>query len=132
MGNQTTNSSELEAYGSRAFKSRFIGVYPVDRVPSKKMSIGQYAIVNLDKHNEPGTHWIGIVKHNENEYIIYDSFGRKSTKIIPILVKQLGKTNIEDTDYDAEQKVTEYNCGQRVLAAFHLYQKYGKSWLMAL
>ena len=64
------------------------------------------AIFNLDKRNQPGSHWCAVVK-DKRHYIIYDSFGRT----IPL--KQ--KNNIM-TDKDAEQDITEQNCGQRCIA----------------
>jgi hypothetical protein len=52
----------------------FQGVYPLDKIkPFKKRPIA--IIVNTDKSNEPGEHWVSIFidKNGSGEY--FDSFG---------------------------------------------------------
>lgn len=116
MGNKSTYDNELKTIGNKLFDNNFVGVYPSDKIPHLKPK--QFIIVNLDKSNQPGSHWIGIVKDKKG-LLIYDSFGRKSIKIIPSIYKQY--KNIVDTEYDKEQKVKEYNCGQRVLSFLMVY-----------
>lgn len=116
MGNKSTYDNELKTIGNKLFDNNFVGVYPSDKIPHLKPK--QFIIGNLDKSNQPGSHWIGIVKDKKG-LLIYDSFGRKSIKIIPSIYKQY--KNIVDTEYDKEQKVEEYNCGQRVLSFLMVY-----------
>ena len=103
-----------------AFGKDFIGVFAADRVPQIKH--GQMLISNLDESDQPGSHWIGVAKDKKG-LLIYDSFGRKSNKIIPHLYSQYEK--IIDTEYDKEQDEKEYNCGARALAFLMVYYKKG-------
>lgn len=56
----------------------FQGVYPVDMLPYSLMPRPSSIIVNLDPHNEPGSHWVAI-HFPKNEYrfaLFFDSYGR--------------------------------------------------------
>lgn len=116
VGNDITYDSELNSIGKKLFNNNFIGVFPSDKIPYLKPK--QFIVSNLDTSNQPGSHWIGIVKDKKG-LLIYDSFGRKSIKIIPSIYKKY--KNIIDTEYDKEQKVEENNCGQRTLAFLLVY-----------
>jgi Ulp1 family protease len=60
-------------------------------------------------------HWIALVKDVHNDRcLVYDSFGRTHTKIIPNL-RFSGNGRVVDTDRDPEQHPKETNCGQRCL-----------------
>ena len=84
------------------------------------------AIINLDEHDEPGSHWIAMVKHN-NDLLVYDSFGRKTTDILPNFNKE-----VIDTDYDAEQQINEDNCGARCVAFLNVYDKLGFEYALLI
>ena len=112
VGNKTTYSDDLLTVSKKLLGDKFIGVYASDEIP--KLKNDTYAILNLDKSSEPGSHWIAIYK-NEQETYVYDSFGRKNQKIIPSLTNS-GNGIIKDTDHDAEQKINEIDCGARSLA----------------
>ena len=113
VGNKTTYLQDLENQGKKLLAVKFSGVYPADKIPCLN-SIKKYAILNLDKSTEPGSHWVAIAKHN-NTTLLYDSFGRDHKKIIPALAKS-GNGKIINTDRDAEQDILETNCGARCLA----------------
>ena len=121
--NQTTMSSELENTGRSLLGQRFRGVYPSDRIP--KLNNHEMIIANLDKHGQPGSHWIALIEHNGKLHM-YDSFGRDYKKIIPNL-PQTGNGKVIMTEDDAEQDLngSELNCGQRCLAVLLLYKKKG-------
>ena len=52
-------------------KHVFRGVYPIDMLPNRQE--GAY-VINLDKHNEPGSHWVAVFDDgNRVEY--FDSYG---------------------------------------------------------
>lgn len=125
MGNQITYTNDLEKYGKYALGGRFQGVFSSDSL--KKLSVLKpYAIVNLDKSNQPGSHWIAIAYNNDEDdtITIYDSFGRNSKKIIPNIYSIYN--GIIDTDNDKEQRISEDNCGQRSLAWLMVYDKLGR------
>jgi len=120
-GNMETNTSELTKIGKKMFGGRFRGVYSSDRIPIMKNK--QYAIINLDDSTQGGSHWVSLIKEG-NKSLVYDSFGRKTYKILPELV-QSGNGIVLETENDAEQHHVEENCGQRSLAALKVYDKYG-------
>ena len=52
-------------------KAGFQGVFPIDLLPSRQP--GSY-VINLDKHDQPGSHWVAV--HDDGEKVEYfDSFG---------------------------------------------------------
>ena len=97
-----TTSSDLDEQGKKTFGSDWKGIYASDqKLPSEGL-----CIVNTDRSDQDGTHWLGI---NANLNLLYDSFGRSKSKVLP---QWTGK----ETDHDVEQKNKENNCGQRCLA----------------
>jgi len=114
--NGETTDTQLDKIGKGLFKQKFAGVFAADTIP-KSTSFG-YCIANLDNADQPGEHWVAIVKNN-GKYLVYDSFGRKTSDILPNL------ENVTDTDYDAEQFKHEENCGQRCLAWLLVYDQFG-------
>ncbi len=123
-GSKETNSTQLHKIGKRLFGKKFRGVFPSDMIP--KMKGGEYAIVNLQNQYQPGDHWVATVKSKGTTYV-YDSFGRKTFKILPELV-QSGNGVILETENDPEQDLNgtvEENCGQRSFAFLKVYDKYG-------
>lgn len=116
IGNDTTNNHLLNQICYKILKN-YKGCYPSDKIPSLKN--GECCIANLDKHNQPGSHWVAVVKEN-NKHYVYDSFGRSG-----ILNKKW-----ESTEDDAEQHIKEMNCGQRSITALIIYENHGlKSYL---
>ena len=104
IGNGSTSDVQLMDLCNKLFGSRFKGVFSID--DTFELKHGELAIFNLDKKNQPGSHWCGVVKHRKN-YIVYDSFGRD------IKLKQQKNIMTED---DPEQDINESNCGQRSVA----------------
>lgn len=97
-----TSSSELDNEGKMMFGSEWKGIFASDQ---KLPTEGLY-IVNTDRSNQEGTHWMSV---NSDLDLLYDSFGRSKSKVLP---QWKGK----ETDHDAEQNDKENNCGQRSLA----------------
>ena len=107
IGNKTTNNFELDDYCYKVFGNKYKGTHPLDKIP--KLKNNESCIFNLDKSNQSGSHWMGLYKHGKNN-IVYDSFGRKSKKLmIPL-------KNIKDTEYDPEQKIEQTDCGSRCVS----------------
>lgn len=120
-----TYLGELDSVGRKLFRTKFRGVFASDKIPPLN-NLTPYAILNLDKSGEPGTHWVAIAKsrHQDASYF-YDSFGRRHTKLIPNL-RVSGNGRIKDTELDKEQKIRETNCGQRCLAFLAIFNEYGE------
>jgi hypothetical protein len=116
LGSEDTYSNDLESTGKRMFKSKFVGVFPADQIPD--LAEGQYAIINLDFSDQPGSHWTAISMQNGGK-VFYDSFGRNHKRILPSLGRAI------DTESDAEQVKSENNCGPRSLAFLMVLDKMG-------
>ncbi len=115
LGNDSTYSDTLDKVSRKQLGKKFHGVYPSDRIP-QLTGIKPYAIINTDKSTSPGSHWIGVGYNDDDDYyMIYDSFGRKTNKIMPGFRASFNGTVLA-TDSDAEQRMKENNCGQRALA----------------
>lgn len=122
VGNRTTYSDHLHKSAARMLGHRFHGVYPSDEIP--RLSVKQpYAILNVDKSYQPGSHWVAVAKTPAG-VLVYDSYGRKTSKLIPSLSKS-GNGVVMDTEYDAEQTEEETNCGARVLAWLLVHDVWG-------
>ena len=52
---------------------RFYGVYSRDNLP-KKIKDGAY-VINLDEHDDTGTHWVSLFCKKNPEIVYFDSFG---------------------------------------------------------
>ena len=122
LGNKVTYSNDLHRVGKQLLGKDFIGVYPSDQIPMLKNK--QCCILNLDKSDQSGSHWIAVYRVGKTN-LTYDSFGRKSSKIIPSL------KNVVDADYDSEQMIEEEDCGSRSIA-FLLVCKYWRPELAKL
>ena len=122
LGNKVTFSNDLHEVAIHFLGKSFKGIYSSDRIP-KLNNIKKYAILNLDRSDQPGSHWVGIAFHRGNT-IIYDSFGRQTSKIIPSLINS-GNGRIIMTDDDAEQRISQDNCGQRVVAWLVTFDRLG-------
>ena len=128
VGDKSTYMDDLDRVGRKLLGIKFKGVFPSDKIP-KLNDLKPYCILNLDKSTESGSHWISLAKLAENKpyensSLVYDSFGRSNKKIIPSLQKS-GNGIILDTDRDAEQEITQEDCGARCLAFLVFFDKYG-------
>jgi hypothetical protein len=122
IGNSTTFQGELEKASIKLLGRLFKGVFPSDKIPPLN-DLKPYAILNLDRSDEGGSHWVAIAREGNITYL-YDSFGRKGSKIIPSLFHS-GNGRIVNTDLDKEQKESETNCGARSLSWLLFFDRYG-------
>jgi hypothetical protein len=124
-GDKSTYMNDLTSIGKKILGTKYKGTFTSDAIPfltDKR----PYCIVNLDNSHQSGSHWIGIAKYpKKDRYLVYDSFGRDTKKILPSALNKFGSGNIVDTDSDAEQKAIETNCGQRCLAFLILSDLFG-------
>ncbi len=125
LGNKSTFSDNLDKAGRNKLGSKFHGVYPSDKIP-RLNRIKPYAVINLDNSRKPGSHWIAVAWDDIGKnYMVYDSFGRKTKKILPNFYSQRGGKKIVDAEHDAEQRIKEDNCGQRCIAWLMCVDKFG-------
>jgi len=122
LGTGSTYGNTLNDYLFNIIGSKFAGVYPSDKIPTLSKN-KPYVIVNLDDSRGDGTHWVACC-YDKKGVLLYDSFGRRSNKILPALKKNNKK--IKNSDLDAEQLISEDNCGQRSISWVLLFDKYGR------
>ena len=96
-GSNGLDNFQIDEIGKKYLKNKFKGTYSVDKVPLK---VGLY-IVNTDKANKPGLHWVAV-KQTKTKIYIYDSFSRKSTKILKILNDKAVKKGLKIIDVNTE------------------------------
>jgi hypothetical protein len=116
VGDTSTFDFQLEEAGRKLFPGQWSGVFSADTIKFKPGK--PYAIANLDKLGQAGSHWVALFKKGKTVHV-YDSFGRMSSKILPSL------GGAKDSDLDAEQREVELNCGSRSLAWLLVVKKYG-------
>ena len=139
LGKKTTWAKDLNRVGLNLFGKNFTGAHSSDTIP--KLGINDdgskttnsninkfsrlYSIANLDDSTMPGSHWISIgFDVNTGNVRVYDSFGRKTSEIMPNLIKEYGK-KLKMVDDDAEQKLSEDDCGARCMAWLYVFDRYG-------
>ena len=119
---ETTYLDQLTEIGKANFGSKYHGTYSSDQIP--KLQPHQCCILNLDKSTESGSHWIALARGSGKQCYVYDSFGRRGVTLIPSLKWQM-PGRVIDSDNDAEQGVTEVNCGARCIAWLHVFYSEG-------
>lgn len=112
------DSLQLNRLGKAWFGYRYLGTFPLDRVPHHFIKDAKlvHFIINTQTSNLPGQHWVAVSICNNTAYI-FDSFGQPPPAL---LVKQLKKRGITKIYYSKKQ-VQPFNtiiCGQ--LAIKHL------------
>jgi hypothetical protein len=114
LGTKVTDNVELEKIGYAVLGAKFKGVYSQDDLPVRKAG---YYIMNTDIASKPGVHWVACVVSPKKIYV-FDSFGRKSKKLLPILCRNAKAVNkvVIDTDPDIDQSITAMTCGPISLA----------------
>ncbi len=123
LGRYTTWSRDLNRLGLQTFGLRFAGTFPSDKLPNLSDSM-PYALLNLDKSTEGGSHWIAIAKYpSETKFMVYDSYGRPTKQIIPCVLEKY--KNVVATDPDPEQGILEEDCGARSFAWLVFFDRAG-------
>ena len=121
---KTTDNFELDKAGKNFIGKNFIGVFSQDNIPIKTIKRNKYFIFNTDTSDLEGTHWCAGYFSSKGVFYIYDTYGRNTDKILPILTKQIlgfGGSYVE-SDKDPEQIGTKSShCGQSSI-----------SWLMCV
>ena len=119
---KTTYENNILKFGKQFLKKEFSGVYASDTLPKLK-STSPYAVCNVDNSFQKGSHWLAVIRIGPNKILVYDSFGRKSSELVPNIVGN--GMSIVDSDYDAEQQPDEVDCGARCLAYILMCKHWG-------
>ena len=109
FGKKALYGDQLTKIGKKLIGTKYVGTYSQDTIPLNKSG---YMIVNTDLVKNSGTHWVAIYSTKTHVYI-YDTFGRKSNKLLTHLTKSAKKINkkIVDSDPDNEQRGLSEVCG---------------------
>ena len=124
-GKDETYSQQLNDISKTLLKDKFKGVFASDQIPTLTV-LKPYAIINVDKSNQPGSHWLAMVRVRNKSYV-YDSFGRDVKKLIPSINKSIKNIHNIDTK-DAEQKISQNSCGARCIAFILLVEMFGMKY----
>jgi hypothetical protein len=124
-GDEATYMNDLTSIAKKLLGDKYKSTTTSDAIPFLT-DTKPYCIVNLDNSHQGGSHWIAISKYpKKDRYLVYDSFGRKTHKILPSALNKFGRGSVVDTDHDKEQNISETNCGQRSLAFLILTDLFG-------
>tara|TARA_B110000971_G_scaffold219074_1_gene259316 strand:- start:3520 stop:3987 length:468 start_codon:yes stop_codon:yes gene_type:complete len=120
VGSKALYGDVVDGIGKDLFGARWRGVHTQKNYPVKN----GYQIINTD-YDGPGAHWIALYITPRTIYV-YDSYGRTSTNLLPLLVRRAGKRAVVDADYDPEQiGYTSQVCGVLCLAWLLMVSRYG-------
>jgi len=116
-----TTSSQLYFTGDLLWGKFYTGTFARDSRPDWNTKKRGYMIVNTDKGNQSGTHWVALCYDGVNPVLIYDSFGRNTKD----LLKKDTPVVYVEADRDPEQSEKQTDCGLRCLAFIWVFHHYG-------
>lgn len=92
-----------------ATSNMFSGVYALDQLPFKRTK--PFYVVNFDRQNEPGSHWVAIYFLPDGRAEYFDSFG--FPPLLPEIVDFLDRNSYEWTHNNKQlQDAKTGVCGQ--------------------
>ena len=105
---------DILRYASEMSIPHFRGVYMIDTLPKSGVLERECGVVNLDKSEGSGTHWVSYYKH-DTVRIYFDSFGQ----VTPMEIQKYLKTKHEfqeniaviQRNTDIVQHINSTNCG---------------------
>lgn len=123
LGKDALMDIQLTKVGKKLFGHKYLGTFSQDKVPMNHLG---YCIANVDTTGQAGSHWVSLVFTPHHCYI-YDSFGRLSKNLLPILFEKLRHKKIIQVDSDPkpEQFGNTAICGQLALSFLLTVEKYG-------
>lgn len=91
-------------------ESIFKGVFPCDSMPHS-FKLPAAFVINLSRHDEPGTHWVAIYISERGNAFYFDSFGMKSTNFH---INAFLKTHAKSVTYNTKQiqHISSNKCGR--------------------
>ena len=117
FGRGPLSDHDLETAGRIEFGKRWAGVYDQATYRPKK---GTYAVLNTSyAPQSPGVHWLASYTTPAGITYLYDSYGRKTSRVVPRTWKNIlqgGGRLGAMPDFDAEQKGDSAVCGHMCLA----------------
>ena len=86
LGKKALSDEQLNTLGKQYIGKKYIGTFAQDKLPTTS----GYMIVNVDTSKNINTdkcHWVAIYQTSKTLYV-YDSFGRSTSFILPIIFKK--------------------------------------------
>lgn len=114
LGTRGLYDDQLTKEGRELFGKRYLGTFSQDEVPLHKTGM---MVVNVDTKSQKGSHWVAIYSTPKCLYV-YDSFGRNTKRLLPILEKNMESKKIHhiDSNYLPEQFGASQICGVLALS----------------
>jgi hypothetical protein len=109
LGKKALDDLQILRLAKELLGKKFIGVYAQDKLPIKT----GYYVINTDLSktiNSDSAHWVGIYQTPKTLFI-YDSYGRNTSYVLPLIYKNTKKKIIESRK-DPEQYGQSALCGQ--------------------
>ena len=103
-------TSSFQLQNKLKFLPCFAGVFPCDRIPSIQ-HLPKAFIINTDKHDESGQHWVAIYISDDKNGYYFDSYGMPP---INKEIQQFLNTNCTSWKYNTRciQGLNSIKCGQ--------------------
>lgn len=123
LGRQALSNHQLDDICPPLLGKKYRGCFMQDEIKDYKNG---YYILNTDTKEKSGVHWISVYNTPKTAYI-FDSYGRDTNKITPILKKTIegsGRRIIE-SDKDQDQKGDSQICGHLCVSWLLCCQKFG-------
>jgi hypothetical protein len=109
----------------------FFGVYSIDLIPI--IPIKHFVICNLSPSNEPGTHWIVILRPDNTSLEIFNSLGYKNLDTLKPHLKNFSHSVDLEFNYDQFQPDDSTYCGYFcIYFAIHRVLNYDLSFVTIL
>lgn len=113
IANTMTTLDIQKALKSHKFtKKYFQGVFAINTIPKRVKSKPALYVINTDKSNQPGQHWLAVYFPSNGCGEFFDSYGRSATKYPEI--KRFLKYNSKCIIYNNKQLQSLFTgvCGQ--------------------
>jgi len=116
LGNGETTGGQLDTVGKHVFEHKWNGVRARDELSDLQNG---YYIANLDKSNQPGSHWTALAVEPHVIYY-FDSFARPNESTLK--VHDPVRFVVQEANPDILQPEDSDSCGQRCLAWLLTYE----------
>jgi hypothetical protein len=82
------NATEINEILRRHCGELFIGVFAKDRLPTKLPRRPALMVVNTDRANQPGTHWLAMFFDDDGSGEYFDSFGEPAEETFALYMNK--------------------------------------------
>lgn len=101
-------NSDLEKLLKNIIGKNFLGVYPSDIAPKSKQE-NFCMVFNLSPHDQPGSHFVGVIKF-KNKIIYFDPFGEECNEKHILNFLHLFNLQIETNRWKIQNELSIF-CG---------------------